>query len=219
MSFAVSAQIATFSEFFAANVAFVRALTRVAPHVNFQSARPHEGLLADIAFKGTFAGMATEMIRQVPMRRKSASAAFKSANERLLPVMDPLMRFEVAFLSESLSTALMIAHKRLLSHMSSFVDFQPAGARIPLATDIAHEWLVTSVNQLMGLEVTFSNESFAALRETALKGSFTSMDAQMSLEIASLLETAETLNEWAEERFLSATSPLHALETLAHDDA
>ena len=64
----------------------------MATHVNLESARPHETLLADLAHKGTLARVPAEVVREMAMRRESATAVLVTAHEWFLPIVNPLMR-------------------------------------------------------------------------------------------------------------------------------
>ena len=68
------------------------------------------------------------------------------------------------------------------------MDFESACAAVAFATMWAGEGCLSRVNQLVGLEVTFGDEALSAVFKIANERTLTSMDSQMCLEIASLLE-------------------------------
>ena len=55
------------------------------------------------------------------------------------------------------------------------------------------------MDQLMRLQVALSDELFATIFKGADERSLTCVNPQMRLEIASLLEFSETLDEWTKE--------------------
>ena len=56
--------------------------------------------------------------------------------------------------------------------MSAFMDLEPPSSRIALATNVAFERLLASMNQLVGLQMPFSDELLATALECARKWSF-----------------------------------------------
>ena len=91
MLFLMSAQITTFSELLIANVTLIGLLPSVPSHMNFQCARPHEGLITLITFKGPFARVPAHMIAQVTMSGECAAAVRHRALEWFLAKVDPHM--------------------------------------------------------------------------------------------------------------------------------
>ena len=113
----MGSEISTLSEPFRANIALEWTLTSVPAHMDLQGARPHEAMVALIAFKRTLASVPSKMVRQVPMGCEGSTTVFKGAVEGFFSIVDASVRLKIAFLSESFATALKIAHKRLLSDL------------------------------------------------------------------------------------------------------
>ncbi len=60
--------------------------------------------------------------------------------------------------------------------MSALVNFQTAGAGVAFAADVALEGFITSVDQLVCFQMTFSNEFLITVCKGASKWSFTSLN-------------------------------------------
>ena len=56
--------------------------------------------------------------------------------------------------------------------MSAFMDLESPSSRIALATNIAFERLLASMNQLVGLQMPFGDELLATALKCARKWSF-----------------------------------------------
>ena len=77
MNLAVSSQVSTLSESFAAYIALERLLSRVSTHMDFQSARPHKTVVTKVTLEWPVACMSPKVVRQMSMRRKSPPAVVK----------------------------------------------------------------------------------------------------------------------------------------------
>ena len=109
------------------------------------------------------------------MSRELASTILICALEGLLSVMNTLMCLQITLLCEALVTAREVTLEGLLSDVSPFVDLQAARSRVALATDVTGKRFVTRMNQLMGFQVSLSDETLIAALEGADEGSFTSL--------------------------------------------
>lgn len=74
--------------------------------------------------------------------------------------------------------------------MNSHVNFQSAGARVLLVTYLTSEWPLSSVSQLMGLQVTLGDETLAAV--VTLEWALASVGSHVGLKITRLTEFFET---------------------------
>ena len=155
--------------------------------------------------------MPAEVVGQVPVGRESPAAPSECALEGLLSVVDAHVRLEVALLCEALAAAREVALEGFLAHVSPFVDLQAARSRVFLIADVTYERLVSSVDQLMCFEMAFGNKAFIALCELTGKWSLSGVNSEMRLQVASLLEISQALDERAIEGLLGAAGTLRLL--------
>lgn len=157
--------------------------------------------------------MSPEVVRQMAVRRESPPAVVKRAGERLLPIVDASVSFQVSFFCELFTATFVVAYKRLFSHVGPFVDLKSTSTRVAFAADVAGKGLITRMDQLMGFQVAFCDELFTAVVKLAGKGTFSSMDAEMSFEVARLLEFSQAVGKGTEQGHLCASGPRSLLKT------
>ena len=113
------------------------------------------------------------------MRRERATAVLERADERLLAIVDPLVRLQIALLGEALAAALKLAHEWLFTHVRAHVNLQSTGARIPLSAHFALERLLTCVDQLVRLQVAFRDEALVAAYMATFEWTLPSLQQQI----------------------------------------
>jgi len=113
----MSSEVATLSESFAADIALERLFSRVAAHMDFQSAWPHKAVVTELALERPVSRMSPEVIRQMSVRRKCPPTVVKRAGKRLLSIVDTSVSLQVAFFCELFTAAFVVADKRLFSHL------------------------------------------------------------------------------------------------------
>jgi len=175
MRLAMGAQIAALSKALSTLGAPVWSLASVAAHMNFESARPHEALLADAAGERPLACVAAEVIREMAMGRERATTVLVAADERFLAIVDPLMRLEVALFREALIAALMLTNEWFFTHVCTHMNLKTACARVFLPALFADERFFTCVDELVSLEVSFGDETLSTANKAALEGPFSSL--------------------------------------------
>lgn len=87
MSSLMSSEISALGECSLALITLVGFFASVCPHVYFESAGPHELVLADLTYIGPFSGMSPLVICQMPLCCKTHIAVCKVTFERLLTIM------------------------------------------------------------------------------------------------------------------------------------
>ena len=192
----MGAQVTTLSKALPTCLALKGLFTSVAAHMDLERARPHEALIANVALKGPLTCMASVMVRQVPMRRKRAAAVLERADERLLTVMDALVRLEVTLLCEALTTALELTDEWLLSCMRSHMDFQSSSARVALATDFTIVGLLASVNKLVSLQVSFRDKTLITAWVTAFERTLSGLSKIAKNELSANFRLTLNLHEY-----------------------
>ena len=142
----VRPEVSALSELLGADGALEGLLPGVPAHMNLQGARTHEALGAFDALEGPLSSVSPHVVAQMPVRRERSSAVRIGTQEGLLTVMNALVRLQVAFLSEALAAAWVVALKWLFSflhitckirkvprlskasYMGALVDLESAGA-------------------------------------------------------------------------------------------
>lgn len=71
----------------------------------------------------------------------------------------------------------------------------------------------------MGLQMPLCDKLFSTALKATRKGSLSSMNANVSFEVAGLLELAQALHEWAEQSSSRATRFLGVREAVVNLDA
>jgi len=99
---AVGVEVARLGKFLAAHGAFKWFFTCVLSHMNFQSARSHKTLGAGVACKWSITCMPPKVVTQVPVGRECPVTPVIRADERLLSIVNSLVRFQVALFCEFL---------------------------------------------------------------------------------------------------------------------
>ena len=117
------------------------------------------------------------------MSRELASTVLKCALEGLLSVMNTLMCLQITLFCEAFVTAREITLEGLFSNVRPFVDLQTSRSRVALPTDVTGERFVTRMNQLMGFQVSFGDETLIAALESADEGSFTSLYIRLKEDV------------------------------------
>lgn len=153
------------------------------------------------------------------MGGERSTTTFVRAHEWLLSTMDSLVRLKITSLGEPLTATFELAYERLLAIMGASVNLQSARARVAFAANVASEGLVTCVDQLVRLQVTLRDESLVTALESAAKRPLARMDAQVGLQVSSLVEFSQTLHKGAEERVLRTSAALGPLEARCELDA
>lgn len=92
----------------------------MAAQVNLEGARTHETLVTLFALKRSLPSVPSIVVRQVPVGRERASAVFIVAQEGLLPVVDPLVRFQITSLRKALATAREVTNEGFLSNLNRY---------------------------------------------------------------------------------------------------
>ena len=173
----MSAQITGFGKPLITDITLEWFLASVSSHVDFESARSHEALITALccALEWSLTCVASEVIGQVAMSRELASTARICTLKGLLSVMNTLMRLQIALLCEAFVTAWEVTFEGLLPDVCPFMDLQTSCTRVALAADVAGEGLVTRVNELVGFQVSFGDETLIAALESADEGPFASL--------------------------------------------
>ena len=169
MDFHMCSQVTTFSETFAATLAFEGLLACVAAHMNFKGARPHETLRALRAFEGSLPRVAPLVIGKMSMRGEGSAASLEVALERFFAIMNPKVRLQIAFLSEALTTPWKVTYEWLFTDMGPLVDLEAPGARVALSADVADIGFRPSVYQLVRLKMPLSYKTLVAVFKLTYK--------------------------------------------------
>lgn len=91
MNSQMSSEITTFGERTVALVAFVGFFASMSPHMNFQSTRSHELIIAGLTDIGALARVSSLVVGQVSLRCEMHITICKVAFKRSLTIMDPHM--------------------------------------------------------------------------------------------------------------------------------